>query len=333
MSLQNFKTYLGLINQYNNLTQIALGVGDIDANPDIWEIMAYVRENDLVPNITINGANMTPKYYDNLFNFCGAVSVSHYDDDDICFKAVKELTDRIYEHKSQKSKLVIGYLENAAKNKMDREFNDKFNKFMEDEICRAHSTLNAVNIHKILAEETIDSCLDLITKAKTDERLSRVNSIIFLLAKEKGSRNTFHHIKSRAKYRELLKYALIEDNGEDKRPNKIGLGFDSCGCYNVLSTIKDDPNFNYEELRLVMEPCEATLFSIYVNVDGNAYPCSFLEKQEREVNLNYTSTNNLLNDIWFSEQFKNFRKNLLATKNYNALGCRECPVYDLRLSD
>jgi len=78
------------------LTQIAFGITDIDANPDFKEIVEYCRNNDyqeIVPNVTINGNNMTSEWYDFLAKNMGAVSVSHYNND-TCFNAIKELTDR-----------------------------------------------------------------------------------------------------------------------------------------------------------------------------------------------------------------------------------------------
>jgi len=75
------------------ITQIAFGIGDIDGNPDLWKIMEFCRSNGVVPNITINGARMTPEYFDNLAKYCGAVAVSVYDKD-LTYDAIQELTNR-----------------------------------------------------------------------------------------------------------------------------------------------------------------------------------------------------------------------------------------------
>ena len=90
----NFATFKKMFDKFpKHLTQIALGIGDIDGNPDLWKIMEYSRSRGIIPNITINGYRMTPKYYDLLASLCGAVAVSNYDKD-VCYNAVKELTDR-----------------------------------------------------------------------------------------------------------------------------------------------------------------------------------------------------------------------------------------------
>lgn len=92
----SFGTFKKIFHKFpRTLTQVAFGIGSIDANPDLWKIMEYCRSNDynkVVPNITINGDNLTDEYASNLVKLCGAVSVSRYDPD-TCYNAVKKLTD------------------------------------------------------------------------------------------------------------------------------------------------------------------------------------------------------------------------------------------------
>jgi MoaA/NifB/PqqE/SkfB family radical SAM enzyme len=90
MSLETFKIVLDKMS--GNLTQIAMATGDIDANPDLWAMMEYARNKNIVPNITISGYRLTDEIVCNLRKYVGAVAVSHYDDD-TCFNAVKRLTD------------------------------------------------------------------------------------------------------------------------------------------------------------------------------------------------------------------------------------------------
>jgi radical SAM protein with 4Fe4S-binding SPASM domain len=91
MSFDTFKHILDIMPQ--TLTQIAFGIGDLNANPDLWQMMRYCRDHLVIPNLTINGENMTPQYYDLVASNCGACAVSLYDKD-TCYNAVKELTDR-----------------------------------------------------------------------------------------------------------------------------------------------------------------------------------------------------------------------------------------------
>jgi hypothetical protein len=74
------------------LTQTALGVGSISGNKDLFRIMKYCRDVNIIPNITISGNNLDASIARNLSMVCGAVAVSHYDDNQ-CFNAVKLLTD------------------------------------------------------------------------------------------------------------------------------------------------------------------------------------------------------------------------------------------------
>jgi len=96
-----YMSYLTFKKVFHNLprtlTQIAFGIGDIDANPDIWKIFDYCRNNEhneVVPNVTINGARLTPETLDNLAKYCGAVAVSRYNPSDFCYDAVEELSVR-----------------------------------------------------------------------------------------------------------------------------------------------------------------------------------------------------------------------------------------------
>lgn len=95
MDLHTFKKVFH--NMPKTLTQIAFGIGDIDGNPDMWDIFDYCRNNDhneVIPNVTINGARLTPEILDRLSKTMGAIAVSRYNPSDYCYNAVKELTQR-----------------------------------------------------------------------------------------------------------------------------------------------------------------------------------------------------------------------------------------------
>jgi len=74
----------------DTLTQIAVGIGDIDGNPELWDILAYTRSKGIVPNITINGSRINEIDLDQLKEYCGAVAVSYYNDRD-CFNTIYRL--------------------------------------------------------------------------------------------------------------------------------------------------------------------------------------------------------------------------------------------------
>jgi MoaA/NifB/PqqE/SkfB family radical SAM enzyme len=89
MSFDTFKQIFDIIP--TTVTQVAFGVGDIDANPDLWKMMEYCRSKHVIPNITINGERMTDEIYQKLVDLTGAVSVSLYDTES-CYNTIAKLT-------------------------------------------------------------------------------------------------------------------------------------------------------------------------------------------------------------------------------------------------
>lgn len=273
----SFVTFKNIFHKLpRTLTQIAFGIGDISANPDLFKILEYCRNNDyqyIVPNITINGKNMTNELYDKLANILGAIAVSHYNDND-CFNAVKQLTDR---------------------------------------------EMKQVNIHKLLAKETYQSCFDLIDKVCEDERLSKLNAIVFLYLKPKGNRNTLSNINGKEDMKRLVEYAFKKN---------VSIGFDSCSAPVFLNSIHPDYNSKfkseYKNLKPLVEPCESTLFSYYINANGIGYPCSFVEDEVEEIDI---KTINNFNEVWYNDITVNFRNKLIDNKDCH--GCRLCPQFDI----
>lgn len=91
MSLDTFKKIFKKL--IFTVGQIAFGITDIDANPDMWKIFDYCRNNGVIPNVTINGDRMTPDLFDRLSSTMGAVATSYYDKN-LTYNAIKELSDR-----------------------------------------------------------------------------------------------------------------------------------------------------------------------------------------------------------------------------------------------
>jgi len=270
MTIDTFIRLLEKLNQTKNLTQIAFGIGDIDANKDLIPMFKHSRENSVVPNLTVNGARLDnvfedKTYAEHIAELCGAVAVSHYDDD-LCFNAVKKFTD-------------LG--------------------------------MTQVNIHKVLSEETIDDCMRMLKLRQTEERLSKLNAIVFLLYKPKSG-NAMTPLKNVFKYRELINYAI---------DNNISIGFDSCGANKFIDATKDKPNA--KQFEQMAEPCESGLFSVYINVHGYFYPCSFSEDiGEWKTGIDVVNCNNFLEDIWFHPRVKEWRSTLIENK-------RSCPIYNI----
>lgn len=233
---------------------------DEEGPEDFRKIVEYCRKNEyqyIVPNVTINGARMTPEWFDFIANNMGATAVSHYNDDE-CFNGVKELTDR---------------------------------------------GMTQVNIHKLVSEETFDSCMELIDKTQSDPRLAKLNATVFLMLKQRGRGKDFNSLSDE-------KYKIFIDRLFE---SKINFGFDSCGAGRLLNYgVKKD-------IEKFITPCESTRESCYVNVHGNFYPCSFNEDGE---GIDMSKITDFIKEVWMQKDTHEWRLNLLANN------C-ECPSYEI----
>ena len=170
-----------------------------------------------------------------------------------------------------------------------------------------------INIHALLCEETYNKCFKLIDESVTDERLKKLNAMVFLWLKPKGKRNKFNAINSLLKYKALVDYAFSK---------KARIGFDSCSANAFLKTIKE--RSDYKQIEMMVEPCESTLFSYYINVDGIGYPCSFTEGEKKYKGVNVLRCKDFMKEVWYAEETVAFRE--ATCKN-----CRECQAFDLRV--
>jgi MoaA/NifB/PqqE/SkfB family radical SAM enzyme len=264
MSLETFQTVLEKLPP--TVTQVALGIGNIDGNPDLWNIMKYCHSKGVIPNITINGSRMNDELFDRLASTVGACAVSKYDKD-TTYNAVKELTDR---------------------------------------------GLKQTNIHFMLSEETFDDAMQTLDDIKTDNRLQKLNAIVFLSLKTKGCAKTGFLQLSQDKFKALVDRAI---------DNNIPIGFDSCGSFKFLKSIEGRKN--YKMMEAMVEPCEATIYSSYINVKGDYFPCSFATNTTNwEKGISVIDCDDFLNDVWNNEKTKEFKGRLLHCG-------RDCPIYKI----
>jgi len=265
MSLETFRNIFHKLP--NSVLQIAFGLGDLNANPDLLEIFWYCRDHNVVPNVTINGWGLTDAWVFKLAEDCGAIAVSRYDDKNVCYSAVEKLV--------------------AA-------------------------GLKQVNIHQLVAEETYANCLETVHDIETDPRLKDLNAIVFLSLKKKGRGEGYTRM-SQERFNTLVSYCL---------DNWIRFGFDSCSSGRFIRYLDRHPKYDIikKQMKQSIEPCESTLFSAYINVRGDVLPCSFCEERLNEENL--LKCDGLLQDVWYGEEFKWFRKVLIANE-------RVCPIYEV----
>lgn len=222
---------------------------DEEGPEDFRKIIEYCRNNDyqfIVPNITINGSRMTPEWYDFLVKNMGAVAVSHYNDDN-CFNAVQNLTDR---------------------------------------------GMKQVNIHKMVSEETYESCLQMIDQVQLDPRLAKLNAVVFLMLKQRGRGKDYNRLSDEH-------YKIFIDK---LFASGISFGFDSCGAARLLK------HGVAEEVKKYITPCESTRESCYINVHGKFYPCSF---NEEGAGIEVATCNDFINDVWMQQDTHTWRNKLL----------------------
>lgn len=185
--------------------------------------------------------------------------------------------------------------------------------------------MEQVNIHFMLSNESIWQLQRLIDDVHTDERLKGLKAIVLLQYKPHGRGITRFKSVKVLDYKNIIKYA------EEK---KVGLGFDSCSAPMYFKAIEDDPQ--YKNKTMYAEPCESGLFSFYMNVDGEYFPCSFAEGEPGwEKGLPYKEFESFMH-IWDHPRILEWRTKLILSsqKAYNACGtcksmsiCRSCPLY------
>lgn len=265
-TFEDFKNCFDKFHKVNGLhttCQIAFGIGDINSVPDLWKMMEYCRENYVIPNITINGDLLTDEIVEKLATLCGAISVSRYDNPDICYDAIARLRK---------------------------------------------AGCKQLNIHQIVMEESYDNCLQVIDDYIHDERLRNLNAIVFLTLKKKG-RGTTHNILADHKYKTLINLCL---------KNNVPFGMDSCSSHKFSKVAKEVGI--YEKVKDVIEPCESTIFSAFIDYDCKFYPCSF--SVECFEGIDVTKVNNFVEDVWKNKKTCCERKKLLDND-------RNCPYFEI----
>lgn len=267
MTIETFRQVLA--NLPSSVTQIAFGIGDIDGNPDLIEIIKETKNAGIIPNITINGDRLTDEMATFFAENLGAIAVSVYDKD-VTYNAVQKLTD-------------LG--------------------------------MTQVNMHFMISEETIDKAFSVISDIQTDPRLEKLNAIVFLSLKQKGRGVRFNQL-SQQKFDHLIQELLLKD---------IKFGFDSCSAFKFLKAVQDHEDF--EKFEQMSEPCESTLFSMYINVDGKFFPCSFMENQgDWEEGIDCTSKDlKFFEDVWLNEKVSKTREQIQKCRGE----CKNCHFFEV----
>ena len=171
--------------------------------------------------------------------------------------------------------------------------------------------LKQCNSHVMISEETFESAMEILMDYNHDPRLKDMNAVVFLSLKKKGRGTGFHRL-SDYKFKRLITYAFAAD---------IPIGFDSCSCVRFLENIQDHPQ--YEQIKVLTEPCESSRFSAYINVDGKYSPCSFIEGTGNwhDGGMSVIDGCDFIKDIWNCESNKNFRETCISCLD-EGMGCQ-----------
>ncbi len=175
--------------------------------------------------------------------------------------------------------------------------------------------IKQTNIHLMASEETLPFIYEVLNDRLTDPRLADMNAIIFLGVKPKGRAKDNYTPLSQAAFTDMLDFCMEK---------KIDIGFDSCTAPKYETAVRDMSISQDMKKRMIeySESCESTLFSMYVNVLGQFFPCSFTEEGE---GVSLVEADDF-QDCWRSDKAEEFRKRLLATTKD---GCRSCPAFDI----
>lgn len=143
------------------------------------------------------------------------------------------------------------------------------------------------NIHYVVSDETIDEA---IYRLENDVWPQKINAIIFILYKPVGLGKKEKMVKADKRLYRFLDLAT-------KKKHAYRIGFDTCFTPTLVK---------YGEVIDVMsiDACEAARFSMYIDSEMNAYPCSF-DNQEGKYKVSLKDKKII--DVWNSEQFEQFR--------------------------
>jgi hypothetical protein len=148
-----------------------------------------------------------------------------------------------------------------------------------------------------------------------DPRLKDMGAVVCLMLKPKGRAKGKLHPPTQEQY-EVLVHKILRNN--------IPAGFDSCSAPRFLEAVKKANFLSKEEKNSIYtnsDPCESLCFSIYVNVEGKVFSCSFAEDTPgQKEGISILECDDFLKEIWNSPRAQKWREELLSCE-------RKCPIY------
>ena len=199
-------------------------------------------------------------------------------------------------------------------------------KLLTDEAKRQGKDSFKVNMHLLVSHETEKFVFEVLNDRLNDERLKDMGAIVLLSLKQKGRGKAFRKMDDEV-YKKVIFF--LQDN-------HISYGSDSCGANRLMESLKvyyDGKENGEEQYRRVLgcvEPCESTKFSIFVNVKGEVFPCSFMEKEqgwEKGIDLTDDKYKNYTTQVWNHPRILEWR--MMAMNCVDCNGKCKCPHYEI----
>ena len=169
------------------------------------------------------------------------------------------------------------------------------------------------NIHYVISKDNIDEAIYRLEKSIFP---NGINAVVFLLYKPVGLGKREKMLDGLdERYRKFIRLATRK-----RYPFKVG--FDTCQTP-ALKLFGDgiaDESLDF---------CEAARFSMYIDCEMNAYPCSFgWDKEQYSINLSETT----VLKAWQSEKFESFRQFMKdSCRSCGYVGCYNCAL-DLQIN-
>lgn len=153
------------------------------------------------------------------------------------------------------------------------------------------------NIHYVLSRNTVEYATNILNGAV--KYRDGINAIVFLLYKPVGLGKITNVLNAERDNEQLQRFFEALDNRQ--LPFKVG--FDSCMCPAIVTYSR---NLN----TICMDYCEAARFSMYIDAQLNAMPCSFTNQNNKWFYKLDRNNNRAIESAWNSELFSKFRQQL-----------------------
>lgn len=171
-----------------------------------------------------------------------------------------------------------------------------------------------LNIHALLCLETLPFFDELFIKLQ-NELKGIVRATVLLSLKKKGRGHSWHRVSQE-------QFGMLLDNFVSK---SLTFGMDSCGANKFLKWLEAHPDKS--SLKSCVESCESTLFSGYINVHGEFFPCSFTEGEEGWEEGIQVCDYEDFSEVWHHPRVEAWRKRALWC--ISCKGSNECPYWEV----